>query len=88
MKLNLTFFMFIISGILFTGCTQENQVDQVVEEVIDTTTQLNIETFTFTSNGTQMERKISLPTAYESNKNLPKIYLIDFTEQHFQITKD
>ena len=47
-----------------------------------------IETFTFSSNGTATKGKIFLPTSYETNKNLPAIYLIDFTEQHFKLTTD
>ena len=46
------------------------------------------ETFTFLSNGTATEGKIYLPDSYDSNKNLPAIYLIDFTEQHFAVAKD
>ena len=49
---------------------------------------LETETFTFLSNGTATEGKIYLPASYETNKNLPAIYLIDFTEQHFAIAKD
>ena len=46
------------------------------------------ETFTFLSNGTATEGKIYLPDAYDTNKNLPVIYLIDFQEQHFAVAKD
>ena len=47
-----------------------------------------IETFTFSSNETTIRGKIYLPTSYETNKNLPAIYLIDFTEQHFKLATD
>ncbi len=47
-----------------------------------------IETFTFSSNGTNTHGKIYLPDSYETNKDLPAIYLIDFTEQHFKIATD
>ncbi|NOX84605.1 MAG: hypothetical protein GXO86_01365 [Chlorobi bacterium] len=47
-----------------------------------------IETFTFLSNGTTLKGKIYLPASYPANKNLPAIYLIDFTEQHFKLATD
>lgn len=47
-----------------------------------------IETFTFLNNGTETKGKIYLPASYATNKNLPAIYLIDFTEQHFNIATD
>lgn len=47
-----------------------------------------IETFTFTNNGIETKGKIYLPDSYATNKNLPAIYLIDFTEQHFKIATD
>ncbi len=47
-----------------------------------------IETFTFSSNGSTYKGKVFLPTIYETNKNLPAIYLIDFTEQHFKLATD
>lgn len=52
------------------------------------TSSSKIETFTFLSNGTKTKGKIYLPAAYETNKNLPAIYLIDYTEQHFKIATD
>ena len=54
----------------------------------ETTTSLQIETFTFPANGTTTKGKIYLPASYETNKNLPAIYLIDFTEQHFKLATD
>lgn len=53
-----------------------------------TTTLPRIETFTFSSNGTKIKGKIYLPAVYETNKNLPAIFLIDFTEQHFKLATD
>lgn len=47
-----------------------------------------IETFIFSSNGTNYKGKISLPPAFEKNKNLPVIYLIDFADQHFKLATD
>jgi predicted alpha/beta superfamily hydrolase len=48
----------------------------------------SIETFTFSSNGTNTKGKIYLPESYATNKDLPAIYLIDFTEQHFKLATD
>lgn len=50
--------------------------------------QNRIETFTFLNNGTETRGKIYLPEAYNNNKNLPVIFLIDFTEQHFKLVTD
>lgn len=47
-----------------------------------------IEVFTFSSNGTNKKGKIYLPDSYATNKDLPAIYLIDFTEQHFKLATD
>ena len=46
------------------------------------------ETFTFSSNGLSIKGKVFLPSEYETNQNLPAIYLIDFKEQHFQVATD
>ena len=47
-----------------------------------------IETFSFSSNGTEVRGKIFLPDSYDEDANLPAIFLIDFTEQHFRIATD
>ncbi len=47
-----------------------------------------IETFTFSSNGTEVRGKIFLPDTYEDNTNLPAVFLIDYTEQHFRMATD
>ena len=54
----------------------------------ETATSSRIETFSFSSNGTTKKAKIFLPAGYEKNKNLPSIYLIDYTEQHFKLATD
>ena len=59
-----------------------------VSASIETITSSKTETFTFSSNGTTTNGKIYLPASYENNKNLPAIYLIDFTEQHFKLATD
>jgi predicted alpha/beta superfamily hydrolase len=60
----------------------------VIEVPIETASSSKIETFTFSSNGITTKGKIYLPAAYETNKNLPAIFLIDFTEQHFKLATD
>jgi predicted alpha/beta superfamily hydrolase len=52
------------------------------------TSSLKTETFEFSSNGTATLGKIFLPASYETNRNLPAIYLIDFTEQQFKLASD
>ena len=47
-----------------------------------------IESFTFSNNGTATKGKIFLPASYETVENLPAIFLIDFTEQHFKLATD
>jgi hypothetical protein len=47
-----------------------------------------IEAFTFFSDGKAIRGKIFIPATFKSNKNLPSIYLIDFTEQHFKVAVD
>lgn len=47
-----------------------------------------IDTFTFVSNGVNIEGLIYLPEGYETNNDLPAIYLIDYQEQHFTVVTD
>ena len=54
----------------------------------DTAVISRIDTFLFSSNGTTIKGKIYLPASFETKKNLPAIYLIDFTEQHFILATD
>jgi predicted alpha/beta superfamily hydrolase len=61
--------------------------DDIIEPV-DAATALKTETFTFSSNGVATKGKIFLPISYETNRNLPAIYLIDFTEQQFNLATD
>ncbi len=62
--------------------------DDELTDPIETTTLSRIVTFTFSSNGTTTTGEIYLPSSYQTNKNLPAIYLIDFTEQHFKLATD
>jgi len=54
----------------------------------DTTGTYRIEPFTFLTKGTKTKGKIYLPAVYKTNKNLPAIFLIDYTEQHFKLATD
>ncbi len=60
----------------------------LIKNPIEATTLPIVDTFTFCSNGTSTRGKIYVPAAYETNKNLPVVYLIDFTEQHFTVATD
>jgi hypothetical protein len=71
----------IFSLIITFGIVSFSSIDEVK-------TLSKIETFTFSSNGKTMKGKIFLPASFESNKNLPVIYLIDFAEQHFKLATD
>jgi hypothetical protein len=54
----------------------------------EATTSIKTETFEFSSNGVATKGKIFLPASHETNRNLPAIYLIDFTEQQFKLATD
>jgi len=54
----------------------------------ETSISSRIETFMFSSNGITIKGKIFLPASYDTNKNLPAVYLIDYTEQHFKLATD
>ena len=62
--------------------------EEVVGRSSGTTSVSKIETFSFSSKGKATRAKIYLPAAYETEDNLPAIYLIDFTEQHFKVATD
>ena len=57
-------------------------------EPIEATGSSKTETFAFSVNRKATKGKIFLPASYETNKNLPAIYLIDFTEQQFKVARD
>lgn len=52
------------------------------------TQEANIDTFTFSSDGVDINGKIYIPASFSKEKSLPSIYLIDFTEQHFRVATD
>ena len=63
-------------------------IDAIKKRPVENSSTSRVETFTFSSNGTDFKGKIHLPESYKSNKNLPAIFLIDFTEQHFKVATD
>jgi len=75
----------IISFLIAFGFISFSSIEKVIN---NPETVSKIETFTFSSNGRKTKGKIFLPASYESNKNLPVIYLIDFAEQHFKLATD
>lgn len=46
------------------------------------------EKFTFSSEGEEYRGKIYIPVAFETDSNLPAIYLIDHEEHHFTVARD
>jgi len=83
-----TLFILLFVVLFAAACDKESDDVNINPPPPPPTETLETETFTFISNGTATEGKIYLPDAYDTNKNLPAIYLIDFTEQHFAIAKD
>ena len=71
-------FLILIFGVLSFSSVRDDKTNSVSR----------IETFTFSSNGINTKGKIYLPDSYATNKDLPAIYLIDFTEQHFKLATD
>ena len=84
MKLFIGFIILIFGIVSFSSDGDGN----VIIDPIETTTSSKIETFTFSSNGTTTKGKIFLPASHETNRNIPAIYLIDFTEQQFKLATD
>jgi predicted alpha/beta superfamily hydrolase len=70
---------------MFFSCTHNIKLANTQNE---TKISSRIESFSFSNNGTPTKAKIYLPPSYASNKNLPVIYLIDFTEQHVKLATD
>jgi len=75
-------------NLLIFGIISFTSDGDIIIDPIETTTSSKIENFTFSSNGTATIGKIFLPPSYKTNKDLPAIYLIDYTEQHFKLATD
>lgn len=84
MKLTVGFVLLVLGVVTFSFSSDGD----VIIYPIETENSSKMEAFTFSSNGTPIKGKIFLPASYETNKNLPAIYLIDFTEQHFKLATD
>lgn len=78
----------IIGFIILSGIVSLSFGVNDFTETIETTQETKIETFTFPSDGIDINGKIYLPASFSKDKNLHAIYLIDFTEQHFNVAKD
>jgi hypothetical protein len=72
-------------GVLTVWCASVTPSATAASEAA---TSSRIERFTFSSNGTEVRGKIFLPDTYEDNTNLPAVFLIDYTEQHFRMATD
>jgi hypothetical protein len=78
-------FILLVYGVF--ACSFINYGDTIIGP-IKTEPSSRVEIFSFSSNGTIINGKIFLPAAYETNKNLPAIFLVDYTEQHFKLATD
>lgn len=86
MKAKMKFIIALIT--LAFGIVSFSSIEEVLIHANETIASSKIETFIFSSNGTNLKGKIFLPAAFEKNKNLPVIYLIDFADQHFKLATD
>lgn len=78
-------YTFVILALFMVSCSDD---DDALPEPAQPIAVSTTDTFTFSSNGTNTNGKIYVPASFDANKNLPAIYLIDFTEQHFTVAKD
>jgi len=85
MKLKYLLGLLTIVGVLGFSFSVDDLTTNNPPEKADSS---RIETFTFSSNGIETKGKVYIPAAYERNKNLPAIFLIDYTEQHFKLATD
>jgi len=79
--------LILILGLAFLSFSSDGDENDILDP-IEATSSLKTETFAFSSNGVATKGKIFLPASYETNRNLPAIYLIDFTEQQFKLATD
>ncbi len=80
--------LFLGFTILSLGFVSFSREADIAIEAAGQTSSARTETFTFHSDGTPIKGKIYLPPSHVTNKNLPAIFLIDFTEQHFKLATD
>jgi hypothetical protein len=86
MKLKINFFLGSI--ILLFGVISCSSTDEENSNPVEVTTSSRIETFTFLSNGEELNGKIYLPASYDTDKELSALFLIDYTDQHFESVTD
>lgn len=75
-------------ALLILGIFSLSIVRNAKTDTSEKTISPRIENFTFPSNGSILKGKIYLPDSYKMNNNLPAVFLIDYTEQHFKIATD
>lgn len=80
--------LYFLLVILTLGIVSMTRLNEVKNNPSKKATFSKVETFNFLSIGKTIKGKIYLPDSYKTNKNLPAIYLIDFTEQHFKLATD
>ena len=73
-NLSLLFATFLV----VSACSKDNDDDMI--DPMDDETLPRIEFFTFNSNNADHNAKVFLPESYETNSNLPVVYLLDTTE--------
>ncbi len=94
MKTKLILTVILMSFVLLTGCSKNDdngsETDDDAVVLIDPIEEFpgTVEIFNFLSNGNYSNGKIYLPESYETNHNLPTIYLIDYQEQHWEVATD
>ena len=89
MKKIVIYSIVLFAALIFVGC--EDGLSSPINDdsnTTETTATSKIDTFAFSSDGTITKGKIFLPASYDTNKSLPAIYLIDYTEQHFKVATD
>jgi len=70
-------------GLVLLPAMQSSHHIAILQEEFPT-----VEIFSFISEDDTLTGKIYLPEAYLTKNNLPAIFLIDFTEQHFKLATD
>ncbi len=84
MKESIKLLMWVVMLTLtITSCSNSDDEENQPSSTTSTT-----ETFTFSSNGVDLPGNIYLPASYETNSNLPAIYLIDYKEQTVNVATD
>lgn len=83
MKSSFIVWSFLTISLLTSACSKDNDPLPTEDNLP------KIELFTFRSNNSDYQAKIRLPRSYETNSNLPVIYLMDTTEPPlFEIGRD